>query len=367
MKRFGIFVFYDSMGIVKAYVEVLLKGIREALDELVIVINGDIQASEKGKLEKYSQRIFQRQNIGYDGGAYKDAFMDFLRDEDWEPWDEIVLFNDTFYGSFYPWDEVFEVMRETECDFWGLSSFPGGKVRHLDGRVVSPHVQSYFIAVRKKMFTDSVFRIFWERLEYSKSLKEAIINFEIRFSEYFVQSGFHYKSWMEIKSESKDLSLCDFITKIISLRFPILKRKQYHLENYIDYEKFFSYLTENTEYPVEAIREDIIQRSETGVVKPYNPVQLLNFCKRYKRIYLYGCGKYAANLERYLNDNGISVSGYIVTKAENASGRVYIFERFNIEPDTGIIVALNPNNFEDVYPELAKRVSDEQMILPQYD
>lgn len=370
MKRLGIFVFYNEQGIVRTYVEQLIKGIHEILSKLVIVVNGAVQKEEKIKLDKYADCFFQRENIGYDGGAYKDAFQKFLREENLEQWDEILLINDTFYGPFFTWSEVFGVMEGRSCDFWGLSCHPGGKTGLLKEEIVSAHVQSYFIVMKKKMFLHPSFLTFWEELQYPGSFKEAVRNFEIRFSEYFVNLGFYFESWTEVQKKhmkmAEDVSGIEAMT--VKLHFPVFKRKYYMLHNYIEFKKFLDYLSKNTEYPVEAIWEDIRYRCEEGAVyRPYNPRQILEFCNLYKKVYLYGRGNYAQNLECFLKDNGILLSGYIVTETEEVSDKVCVFREFNVEKDTGIIVALNEKNFNEVCGALKARVSEEQLILPIFE
>lgn len=365
MKRLGIFVFFNERGKVAQYVEILLKGICEVADQLLIVVNGMIVEEEKAKLKRYSDYIIQRNNVGFDGGAYKDVFMN-LSEEDLEKWDEILMVNDTIYGPFFPLKNVFEIMEGINCDFWGLSRHPGGYSGLFGCRKIAAHVQSYFIVMKKKMFMHPLFYKFWLEMPYPTSFKEAVLNFEIHFSEYFSGIGFRFASWMDVQSEKNGICSGAVDETIIKLHFPVLKRKSYSLWDYIRFKKLFVYLEENIKYPVDAIYEDINYRSEMGLLYPYNPLKLLNFCSIYKRIYLYGMGKYAKNLECYLNDNGIAVTGYLVTKADSVSENVFAFAEFLIEPDIGIVVALNEKNFREVYAELKKRVSINQMILPEY-
>ena len=184
MKRFGIFVFYNEQGKVESYVELLLESMLEILEELVIVINGTIQNEEKIKFYRYTQKIYQRENIGYDGGAYKDVFLIFLKDKvNWKQWDEIILFNDTFYGPFFHWDNVFLVMEKRKCDFWGLTVHSGGVSGLFNGITIPMHLQSYFIVFKKKIFNDFKFWEFWEKLKYPESYKMAVMEFEIYLSE----------------------------------------------------------------------------------------------------------------------------------------------------------------------------------------
>ena len=87
MNRLGIFIFYDACGIVDQYVEVLLEGLLTVLNKLVIVINGNITNTSERKLRRYSANIFARENIGFDGGGYKDALLNLKENEKWEQWE----------------------------------------------------------------------------------------------------------------------------------------------------------------------------------------------------------------------------------------------------------------------------------------
>lgn len=371
MRRYGIFIFYNEHGMVGAYVEVLLKSIQEVLDKLIIVINGDIREEQKAKFYNYSKCIFYRKNMGYDGGAYKDVFLNFLKTEKWNYWDEILLFNDTFYGSFYPWKEVFDVMKDVQCDFWGLTSHPTEKSILFDGKIIPEHVQSYFIVIRKRMFIDLQFSEFWKKLKYPTSYKEAVENFEISFSRYFVNSGFTFTSWINEKKKEleidENLSINNSELMVSLLHFPIFKRKMFMLQKYVKQKEMFQYLVENTEYPLQVIIEDIYQRCIDGKVKPFNPKYILEFCIRYEEIYLFGMGKYAYNIEKFLSEKGIRIKGYIISKLEANRNQVYELKSFQIKSNQGIIVALNKKNFIKVYKELKERFQNEQLMFPEYD
>lgn len=370
MRRCVIVVIYNEQGLILPYVEILLDSIKEILHELVIVVNGEILEGEKNKLYRYTNKIFCRENIGYDGGAYKDFFVKYLK-EDLRQWDEILLMNDTFYGPFFPWSDIFKLMEGAACDFWGLTCHPGGEARLFGYKTIPPHVQAYFIVVKKRMLLSPAFRRFWEDLVYPSDYKEAVEKFEIHFSEYFVKAGFTYTSWVERQKEK--LKIQDNVheygveERIINLNFPIYKIKGYKLQNYIKYKELCEFLPEHSEFPIEIMRDDIYRRCEQGKVKPYNPIQIIKFCKQYERIYLYGMGRYAKNLESFLNDNGIHISGYIISDVKEKVKYVYEFDKFQIEPDMGIIVALGEKNFDAVYFSLRERVLLEQMIVPEFD
>lgn len=371
MRRYGIFVFYNEHGKVEPYVEVLLRSMRTILQELVILINGEIDSHEKEKLLSYSHRVFQRDNIGYDGGAYKDAFTVFLKEEDWTQWDELLLFNDTFYGPFYDWNTVFEVMDGRKCDFWGLSRHRGGKEKFFGGEVISSHIQSYFILIKKRMFTHPSFIHFWEMLGYPTSYKEAIKKFEIHFSTFFLERGFSFEAWTTAKEEymkgQKYPGMGNMESLIKDWRFPILKKKACMLQDYISLKRLFQYLADDVGYPVEFIREDLRQRCTDGKMEPYNPKQVLQFSDQYENLYLFGRGRYAQNIEQFLQDYGKQVRGYIVSKVEDEQEQVYELEKFTIASNEGVIVALNYSNFRDVSEKIRNRIPDKQLLEPVYD
>ena len=372
MKRCGIFVFFDKQGLVGDYIITLLKSLDDVINKLIIVINGEIQIDERMKLYEYTESVYQRDNVGFDGGAYKDAFLHFLDNEELTKWDEILLLNDTFYGPFFPWKDIFTLMCERACDFWGLSGHPGGVEEFLDGEIVSAHIQSYFIVIKRRMFLNPAFYKFWAELEYPESYKDAVRNFEIYFSEYFTKLGFQYDSWIEVQKER--LNKSDFQTtynietQITKLHFPVLKRKKYMLQYYLQLKKTFQYIDISTLYPLENILADIYQRSINGEIRPYNPEQIIKFCDKYSEIYLFGKGEYAENIEQYLSDNGIVIAGNIVSKKEREiNQRLFEIEEFEVKPWNGIIVALNQKHLMEVEEKIRKNIPFKQLIFPIYD
>ncbi len=221
------------------------------------------------------------------------------------------------------------------------------------------------------MFLHRSFHLFWERIGYPEKYKEAIKNFEIYFSEYFLDRGFTYESWIAVKTEhmreQRVPGMGDMELLIKKWRFPILKKKACMLQNYISLKRLFHYLSDDLGYPAEVMKNDLRQRCLEGKMEPYNPDQVLRFCEQHKKIYIFGMGDYAKNIVQFLLDYGKQVRGYIVSKAEGASERVCELERFLIKPDEGVIVALNYKNFKDVHEKLEAIIPEEQLLVPFYD
>ena len=71
MKRLMIYSFYDKDGIVDDYVPYFLEKFKPYCEEICTVVNGTVTEESRKKLEKYSNVVFERENIGFDSGAYK--------------------------------------------------------------------------------------------------------------------------------------------------------------------------------------------------------------------------------------------------------------------------------------------------------
>ena len=114
MKRLGIFCTYDSDGVIDDYICYLLQEANKVLDKLVIVCNGKLTLDGENKLKAFADDLIIRDNSGFDMEAWRQGILkykDALKD-----YDELLIFNDSFYGPFYPFEEIFLRMDKEYCD-----------------------------------------------------------------------------------------------------------------------------------------------------------------------------------------------------------------------------------------------------------
>ena len=130
MNRLGIFLTFDADGIIDDYIDELLKDIGKELNRLVIVCNGILSSEGRRKLEKYSSEIMVRENIGFDFCAWKDAMFDYIGFSRIKEYDQLILFNDSFFGPIRSFKDVFAEMDSRDLDFWGLTVH--GEVRDCE-------------------------------------------------------------------------------------------------------------------------------------------------------------------------------------------------------------------------------------------
>ena len=373
MKRMGIFVFYDSQGCVDDYIEVLLHSLRDILQKIIIVVNGKVDNTGYRRLKKYATDLFVRENMGYDAGAYKDALMAYMSNEPWENWDEILLFNDTFYGPMHSWDNVFHVMDEKKVDFWGLSRHPKGGGKLSTGEEFPSHVQAYFLVCRQSLFLSIAWKEFWDNLKYPKTYSEAVESFEINFTKFFQEKGFQGSAFtdeMRIPVEyGKNPYLHYFRELIQNFDFPVMKRKVFCLTCLEETRKTIEYIKNNTDYDVNLLCTHVRRlcgNREIRPIEPFDSVQLEKFYNEHERVFIYGHGAYGKGLASYFRWRGWEYDGFIVSEEKGSKKGVLVFEHMEFDSKSGIILALGKQAFFEVYPMVKAKLDDDQLCCPPY-
>lgn len=281
MKRLGIFVFYDPYGIVDRYAVYLLQKIQAFLDKLVIICNGKLE--EREKIAPFTQDIYIRPNLGFDAAAWQYAFLNLISRTELCTYDEVVLFNDTFFGPIYPLEHVFEKMGRKNCDFWGLTAH----AESIDPMGACPygywpaHVQTYFWAVRKELFCSQDFYHYWEELPVCRTFEEVVCMHEARFTKYFEDLGYTWDVYLDMREidQREQVKATHYVIDQYQLladdKFPFYKRKniitpkshylEYHNASYV--RKSMEYIKANTGYDIGLIIENILRLYDIGEIK----------------------------------------------------------------------------------------------------
>lgn len=251
-KRLGIFIFYDRDNIVDDYVLYLLNDICSNFSHLTIISNSQLQETEKQKLEKFSEDIIIRENAGLDAGA---LYSYFNSNQDYQNYDEVVCFNDTFFGPLYSFKNVFDEMDQRDVDFWGLAL--GHRQRDGYGIMkegyIPEHIQTFFIAFRKKVLLSDAFINYWKNYDYEnmQTFYDVVTKHELRFTKYLHENGFSYDSYIKDTNASENFKEnynnynYNSSTQIIQDHALYLKRK-----NFVTSKKDFLYLTDSNDLNV---------------------------------------------------------------------------------------------------------------------
>lgn len=290
MKRLGIFVFFNRKGEAADYVKYLLESISPFLDELYIVSNCNLSFSAIQLLDRFSKNVFIRENSGLDAAAFKKALLYYCGIEELQQYDEVILFNDTFYGPFISFQEIFDTMDLREVDFWGIMA----GYKSIDGLNCMPegyipdHIQSWFRAFRKTLICAREFEDYWNNYnECLTSFWDVVTNHELIFTQYFERLGYKWDIFcnsLPYKSEKleKNYNFYSYSAELMlrKMNMPFLKRKPFSMDRkdilYMnggeDLKRAVSYLSDEYDYPLELIFHDLL--SNYNVYDIYDSLHL---------------------------------------------------------------------------------------------
>lgn len=198
MKRLLIFSHYNLQGLLSSYVVYTLEKFRPLFKRVVFVSNSRLDEEAKERLIPFSDKIIERENSGFDFGAWKQAINEEGL-ESIESFDELTLMNDTCFGPLYDFDIVIKEMGKKNVDFWGLTNH--GRLENGYPDIKGPileHIQSYYICFRKEVVKSSVFRKFWSELKNQKKVEKVIELYETKLTNLLVQAGFNYSVYVDL-------------------------------------------------------------------------------------------------------------------------------------------------------------------------
>lgn len=268
MNRLGIFQMYDPDGIVEDYITFLLDDITKSFDDFIVVVCGSLKDKEKEKIYRYTSKIYERENYGFDAYAFKDTFMNYISEDELKKYDELVLFNDTFYGPFFSFSEVFKEMEGSKADYWGLT-------KHEKNYEFRDHVQSYFIVIKSQMLHSKAFMAFWNELDIGEvCFKNLVHNYEVHFTDYFTQNGFSYDAFVkddEINTTGNNNYnhyASSPYTLIKRYNMPVIKKKVFTESKNLfftageEIQLAYQYIKNNCNYNTDYIWKDLLRKKD---------------------------------------------------------------------------------------------------------
>lgn len=267
-KRLVIFFFFDKEGIVDDYVPHLLTALRPFVSKLLFVSNGALTGASETIARSVSDDLLIRSNIGFDVWAYKEAIEHIGYDEIGR-YDELILMNHTFYGPLFPLSEMFDEMERRSDDFWGISIHKALTPNPLTGIGTMPaHIQSHFIAVRKRMLGATAFRDYWQFMDKIGSYNDSVQKHESRFTHHFASLGFSHSAYIDPEQFDSPYPIFIEVDRSLELRTPILKRRlffhdtSFHQNAGIDLPRTLERLAEVSDYDPSLIWKNIVREAK---------------------------------------------------------------------------------------------------------
>jgi len=264
-QRLGIYCFYDKYGHAASFIKTFLDNLMDNLDDLVVVVNGQLSDQARQLFSEYTKTIIVRENKGLDVAAYKQAILT-LGWEKLESYDEVICLNDTVMGPVYPFREMFACMDRKDVDFWGITAYAGETV---DKEQIPTHLQAYWHAYRRSLVSSPAFHEYWETMPLWKDYAEVTRKHEMTFTKHFTDLGFTWASyidWRKYQGYSSYPLLYMPMQIVRDDRCPIFKRRSF----FVDYSAYFDqtagqpaldlyeYLRDHTDYDVDMVWDAIL-------------------------------------------------------------------------------------------------------------
>lgn len=336
MNRLGIVVMYDTEGIVYEYLVYYLKNLKSVCDKLILVVNGIITEDGVSACDKIVDDIYVRRNENFDIGAYIDTIYNYISIKECIQYDEVVLANDTLFGPFTDFYEIFKEMENNDCDVWGLNINP---------LLYAEHIQSFFYCFRNDSIRDAL--EYWTKISLPNGFTKSMYigAYELGVSNYLVLNG------RKIDAYAKKNGFNPFNTPQMLLKFcqfPFLKKSvnSCTLDRKIiecNYLECVEYIEENSDYPVRYITDYLKIKYDIDIFDKWDKLgyecnydvrnRYEEFIQKFKHIYLYGIGEYGQMFYGMLGEK--CVKGFIVSSHDHVNEiynkRVYCIDEIGLE------------------------------------
>lgn len=279
MNRLGIYIFYDENGIVDRYVPYFLSNVRPLLTRLVVVCNGVVSKKGLNILKQYADDVYVRDNYGFDGMAVRYAIVEKYGWKKVEEYDCVVVMNDTFFGPFYPLEDLFRQMDQRRADLCGILAHTKKETENVNISVIP----AFFYMMSQRLIKNQKWRCFWENLHGNNwTFSEAVSEYEYQLIPACEKTGLKWDAYLRSDRQNLGRIQDDFhyVNKAYELiqyyQYPFLKKKP--IATTLDWNGFrntdatsmrraIRYIKENTDYDVDMIWENIIRKYDIASIK----------------------------------------------------------------------------------------------------
>ena len=266
-KRALVYVIFESENRLQEYKLRFLQALSPLMDDVIVVVNGQLHVDDVNKLEPYGQ-VLTRDNKGYDTAAFREGIFAFGKDK-LKDFDQLFLVNDTNIGPMRDLSQICQEMTDKHLDFWGISFGEEQEdvTKENPYGYIPKHLQSYFLVIEKLMLNDDAFYEYWTHLTDTDSRDKAIGRHETRFTKYFADLGYRFDA---VVQEYEDSAMYIHPLKMLKAGSPLVKYtalKNYDedqflwqgLERESEIPDLLEYVAEKTDYPV-SILQDIVNK-----------------------------------------------------------------------------------------------------------
>lgn len=216
-KRLFLFAGYDADGIIDnslvLYVSALSK-----LGDVVLAMDSNCNKTQTAKLKPYVLHTDVKRHGEYDFGSYKRAYTWAHDNIDLSKYDFVYLVNDSVYGPLFPLKPYLEKMEASNTDAFGMVK---------NTKAAHPHIQSWFIGMRKSVFMAKWFDEFISSVTKLNSKGAITRTYEHGFTKNVVSHG---GTWMCTYS-AHNRDIYNKIKHYYRIKMPFMKKVAFTRHN----------------------------------------------------------------------------------------------------------------------------------------
>lgn len=234
-RRALVWAFHDVDGVLDAANDHYLRSLLEHVEHAVVVVNGELEAAGRRRVEELGASLIVRGNHGYDVEAFK-AGIDSLTPALAEV-DELIVANSSVFGPLRPLRAMFDTMAEQDIDFWGITRHGAADASagRAAPRTERAHVQSYFTVYRSSVLRSEAFAAYWRDLPPIEGYADAVRLHEMEQTGYFEDHGFAWTvavdtSDLEHLSTNPIIGLAALLVR--ERGCPVFKRRMLYLSTH---------------------------------------------------------------------------------------------------------------------------------------
>ncbi|BAK57633.1 rhamnan synthesis F family protein [Lactococcus garvieae] len=256
MKRLLLYVHYNKYNQISDHVLYQLRQMKPLFEKVVFISNSYLSVEGQAKLTGLIDDFIQRENKGFDFGAWRDG-MEYIGFEQLKEYDSVTIMNDTCFGPLYDMVPYYAEYEAREVDIWGITNHRDYQESKNHG--FAEHIQSYYKVFSHKVISSEVFQNFWKNIEDFENVQDVIDHYEIRSTTVFIEAGFKYETILDTRElDDSRLLHPDFSyyapDVILREKVPFLKVKAFQSNESAGIAKFMlDYVGENTNYQKELI------------------------------------------------------------------------------------------------------------------
>lgn len=254
--RYAVFAGYNEDGIIHPYVITYLKELNKVSDGVVYIADSTLNEGEEKKLAGLVIYTQHQRHGEYDFGSYKRGYNWLEKNGYLKKADELILANDSCYAPITSFKPMFSTMaKRKDLDFWG----------DLQNTRFAPHLQSYFLVLRKRVLNSISFKAFLNSVVHLEHSSLYITEYEVKLTPMLEYLGYKWDSYMPYQkltyledSEKNSYPL----TLIKDYNHQFLKRNIFKgkLVNYEDRDALLKYIHEHFPLRYKDIVQEIPER-----------------------------------------------------------------------------------------------------------